>query len=66
MLLNHYWNNTDLGCFQSHILIQDNLSKSKTGTKEVVPSADVCIGQILKISNERNENSLTSDLVNLR
>lgn len=72
LLLNHYWNAADAGCFQNHILTQGIISKLKGRAKEVVsiygcsdwPSIKDVL--IQNFADQRNENSLTRDLVNLR
>lgn len=72
LLLNHFWNHADIDCFQNHIITQGIQSKLKGKAKEVTsiygctdwPSIKDTL--IQNFADQRNENSLTRDLVNLR
>lgn len=72
LLLNHYWNRENVDCFQNHMITQGILSKLKGKAKEVTsiygckdwPAIKDAL--IQNFADQRNENSLTRDLVNLR
>ncbi|KAG5870843.1 hypothetical protein JTB14_029549 [Gonioctena quinquepunctata] len=70
-LLNHYWHRVNTGCIQNILLLQGIISKLIGRAEEVV-----CYGcdnwdsikntLIQNFGDQRDENSLTRDLVNLR
>lgn len=72
LLLNYYWNTTDVGCFQNHMLTQGIKSKLTGRAKEIVSIYGCLDWESIKgvliqnFADQRNENSLTRDLVNLR
>lgn len=72
VLLNHYYNQQDAGCIQNKLLLHGLLGKLIGRAKEVVSVhgydtwEDVKNTLIQHFGDQRNENSLTRDLVNLR
>ncbi|XP_074030369.1 uncharacterized protein [Leptinotarsa decemlineata] len=72
MILNEYWNTEDPGCFQNHVLIQGLLNKLQGRAKDVISVYGCSDWNSIKgtliqnFADQRNENSLTRDLVNLR
>lgn len=72
MLLNYFWNQNDSGCFQNLMLLQ-GLKTKLTGRAKEITSVYGCLSWdtiknvlIQNFADQRNENSLTRDLVNLR
>ena len=72
LILNKFWNNTDPGSFQNHILLRGLSSKLRGRAKEIASVYGCGNWKQLKavliqnFDDQRNENSLTRDLVNLR
>ena len=71
VLLNQYWDTTNTACFQNHVLYLGLINKLRGRAKELVSiygctdwdSAKEVL--ITNFADQRNENSLTRDLVNL-